>query len=251
MVLEAFDFDADGDVDLADYGKFMRVFGLTGPVAGISLFWDFDDCGAAWDRSDHGHHGVVYGALPLGSPFGEWSLWFDGMDDFVEVVDTADFAFAGESFTLAAQVAIVDNPDEFRFFIDISDTDMAPGVRIAKLPSGVNEGRFYAELCEASGVCTQVLGLDDGETLLTMNDYLLVVAVVDWDSCELTFYVDGVEQGCSPLVNVDLPEAEALKVRIGCSASDSCYHLGGINDVRIYRRALREWDVARLFDVPP
>jgi hypothetical protein len=211
--------------------------------------------GNANDETGNGHDGTVSGAILTADRFGNANsaYSFDGIDDGIEILNSADFGFSG-SFSVSLWVQIVDNADLYRHFIWFGENflESFPEFCIAKSRSGYFDGPLYTELYTNTHSKPWVTSLDNGEQL-PKNEWLHLVSIVDSGEHKLKFYLNDSLQGSIDYDSLDLSVISSLKVYIGrCPgpAPYSGFHYGLLDDVRVYNRTLSETEITELYTVP-
>ena len=230
-------------------------------VGGLVAYYRLDggSPGASDDTSGYGQHGQVHGnPVAMGSGRGG-ALRFDGASDYVEIDDTnvLDQTFAG-SFTVAAWV----KPDDVPPWTTASDRAYAVFTSPNMSMEYDTNRKFFVRLKTSDG---QV-------SILTTDTFVPDVwhhlaTVVDGDNGLLFLYVDGQLVGAAPTSftgQVTPPPAEADEVawmgqyyaqyRIGVNDPlfdyEMNYFKGGIDDLRVFNRALDAGEIAAVIPEP-
>jgi len=218
---------------------------------GLLGYWSFDD-GTATDNSGNGHDGVIYGAVSTEGISGQ-ALWFDGVDDYVEIPDTSDFAFVNQSVTFAAWVKVLDNHPNYRKYISLGNynSDGRPILSIFKCSANYHQGRIQFQLYPI-GPQVYADSVLTGSELISENWYH-VAGVIDRDNSMIKLYVNGVLQNTGGMVDYDFSQVNDLRLRFGQQTmpdeySPNTWHYGPLDEIRIYDRALSDEEILWLYD---
>jgi hypothetical protein len=190
---------------------------------GLVAYFPFD--GDANDASGNGHHGTVDGATLTTDRNGEdgRAYAFDGVDDFISVMDSPDFDIGGGDMTVLAWVLHEAGP---RFKGLISHTNGAEAV----------DGWWWT-----LGRGTMWVSIDDNDHIYRATvplDAWVHLAFVKSGS-EITFYVDGTAHGNPVDRGKNINDSDGnLRVGMEGSTYGEFFFLGEIDDVRFYNRAL-------------
>ena len=236
-------------------GNFKKMKDESGSVAldnNLIGCWHFDEGSGdiAYDSSSHNNNGTIYGASWVGGISGK-ALWFDGNDDYVRIFDTNDFEFVNQSFTFFTWVKILNNANEWRMFICLGDIDGPPVVYLGKSRNGYVDGRIIFRVFNSAHQNATCLSVDDGDAL-PKNQWMHVAGVVNYESNLITLYVNGGVQESQPLVDLNLSEAQHLRLLFGnYSRPDTTYehhHYGPMDEVHIYNRALNDTEILEYYE---
>lgn len=228
---------------------------------GLIAHFTFDD-GTAADVTGNGHDGILHGTpTPSAGRFGQAFL-FDRYD-YIEVTNTDAFRFANQSATISLWATVVDNANSSYTFMTIGDDGESPNVywQLGKTRSGDENGHIAAILIESYHPevrCDRKSDLSGPE--LPKNEWMHIVSVLDQDSGEIRLFIDGVEQfdsysGSSTLIDSSqFATQDPLYVLIGGLMFDNWSspagnHIGLIDDVRIYDRALSATEIQEMYVV--
>jgi len=214
-------------------------------------YWSFND-GTANDISGNKNHGTKYGVkyLSSGGPDGSGCFSFDGVDDYISINDVSDFRFVNQDLSFCCWVTILDNIDDYRYFITLTGTDGSyPGVVLEKCRSGLKGGRILMQTRGTPDTKAIVQSIEDGDTL-PKNKWMFVVGVVDYPN-SVKLYIDGVLQESVSAIDFDLTQVDNLKLYFGWLPYDMQYwgpHYGKIDEVFIYGNALSEQEIQLLYE---
>ena len=190
---------------------------------GLVAYFPFD--GDANDASGNGHHGTVHGAALTTDRNGEdgRAYAFDGVDDFISVMDSPDFDIGVGDMTVLAWVFQEVGP-QFKGLI--SHTNGAEAV----------DGWWWT-----LGRGTMWVSMADNDHIYRStapSDAWVHLAFVKSGS-EITFYVDGTSHG-NPIDHGKNINDSDGNLRIGMQGATygERFFFGEIDDVRFYNRAL-------------
>ena len=202
--------------------------------------------GNANDESGNGNHGTIFGATQIADRFGnsDHAYYFDGIDDYIDCGDGQEFEMGLSDFSLSVWIKeefINGNGSVVGKRGNFGGTD--PGYVIATRPPTGKLNGYYR--------------FDDGSRTQwpqTFNNNLdgawhHVVMVMDRDDSVLV-YLNGVKHGSadvSPLAS-ETCDAPGVKFIIGNDDILQQFFKGGIDDIRLYKRALSQAGVDSLFN---
>jgi len=183
------------------------------------------------DRSGHGNHGTINGTLDVAGKIGR-AREFDGIDDYIEVQDSADLHVSA-GITIAAWV-----------YLEADHTGGAPTM-IRK------QGSFLLELGDAgTNRPTFLLWWSDG-TLTRLDGP--PVPKSEWhhwagtfDGTQMRLYIDGVVVSSLAVSKKIATSSEPL--RMGHWTAE--WFQGILDGVRLYSRALSGDEIAALVYPP-
>lgn len=203
----------------------------------LVLHYDFegDDAKKALDRSGNGNDGTISGATRVPGRLGGKALAFDGVNDYVSC---GALAAMGAAWTVTFWFETT-TFEEGRSLFEASWTDGFTNPSV---------GPYVASSPNAGGIL--LFGLASGSGLLTRS------VAFEWHHIALTYfqgtartYYDGkrtlsLDDHVSPptFANIQLGRGTGLG-----TLAKSAYYRGKLDDVRIYRRALEEFDVNDVF----
>lgn len=196
-------------------------------------YWNFDEDsgGVASDLSGNGNDGTIHGAKLVDGKHGK-ALSINGVDDYVEVSDSASFDL-GDAMTLITWI----NPDKVtsydRIIAKPHTTFASPYNMYSLIFDNAGHARF--EGC-IGGHKTEI----NGVSKIQLNEWTHIAAT--YDSLQLKLYVNGNLESTKDLTGGiytnDMP------IYIGCNIFYSGENFNGIIDeVRIYNYALTEDEI--------
>ena len=196
---------------------------------GLVAYYPFN--GNSNDESGNGNDGTVNGSVLTTNRFGSQAgaYWFNGTDSFIELTDI-DLT---ESFTLTAWVA----PEKYIVSI-LGKYQIGPEAYEMLINSS---GYFYGH---TRGHTEPGSTLVSASNPIGLNRWTAVTFVFDSAGSLGSLYANGTLLQSGFLTNS--PDND-FNTRIGRSVWGGNGFLGGIDDVRIYNRALSADDVAALF----
>jgi len=216
-------------IDRGPYEAYKREI-LSGDGLVLALFMDEGRGDRVIDASGKGNHGTVYGAR-WRKERGIWTLSFDGVDDYVEVADSASLDITDEitieawvklnSFASASNnIVLTDSwTNANRIMLFVKD-DGAAVFRVEP-PDGTNQ--------------------DATKSGIELNKWYHLAG--RYNSEAVTIFVNGVEG--TPYNNPVARGSANYNWTIGAMTSASIYTNGTIDEVRIYNRALSADEIAR------
>ena len=222
--------------------------------SGLVGHWTFDGAnvvnGVIRDISGQGNHGntisIATSTFYTAGKIGQ-GLQFDGVDDEIpfDSVTAFDFSTANR-FTISAWVkpdgnnagdivlsrgSVFTSPDYVVYHLGISNTNLT---------------RYQASISDG----TNQLMLNSPIDSVVVNQWQHLSLV--WDGTTLVLYKDGVSVGSvtgtfTGLWNGDI--VAKRKTSIGANGMDDNFYFdGGIDDVRVYNRALSASEIAQLYN---
>jgi hypothetical protein len=202
--------------------------------------------GDAEDASGNGNHGLVVGATLIPDRFGnrDNAYQFDGIDDIIEVPfdPSLNLNFRGSiSLWLKYEPQA---PDTYYTLVEKSDPDRGGHARYGMWIIG-NRAEFCID--SASAGFQQCL---DSEVALRPGEWHHIAGVTNGDS--LTIYIDGQAAGSSSYPR-DSISVSGFELFMGADLYNDqvVYLAGGLDDIRLYRRALSPDEVQQLFTETP
>jgi subtilisin family serine protease len=205
--------------------------------------WKFDEGeGAIAYDSAGSNDGTVYGATWITGQI-NGALSFDGVDDYVEVIDSNDTLDIEDSITIAAWVKLNDLSDVY--FI------------VTKQPTGTSRtnypGNYVFRTTPLYGYLQLYYQTGTGDHEISKNTSTSGIGVGAWNHAAVTlvqdgninFYINGSPAGTVPQEGVfGLINDEPI--RIGTRKDAWSYFNGNIDDVRIYQRALSDEEIQEI-----
>jgi uncharacterized repeat protein (TIGR01451 family) len=219
--------------------------GIYSNQAGLVGLWHFKEGSGSStaDDSSQGNNGTIYGATWIRDTPPLWqvkdfALWFDGLDDYVDVGDRPSLDLGTSDFTIEG------------WFLS-SNLAAQQDRRI------VAKGTFYQVLFETAGPNKRLrLNISDGsvEANVFTSDYSLNGLDGQWIHFAFTVdrdgnsygFINGVKGNAYDVSGVGSVSSD-LKLYIGAYTTNNInvygHFNGGIDELRIYTRALPEDEI--------
>lgn len=197
----------------------------------------------ARDCSGHGHDGVVLSA-PSGGGWtaGKFGGGFtaDTSSGCINLGTPAELVFGGASFTVAAWAKVRSYGTGVpaaptRYLVGHTRDTQVAGWRLGTDPGSVFSFRYH-DTTGGTPITQTANGQPTGQ-------WFHVTA--RFSATEIRIFLDGVPVGTPGATGAITPPVAAT-VRIGCRGADDAYLDGTIDEVRLYKRALSDADIAAL-----
>ena len=232
------DIDLDGQIDLADYSIFSENwnFCIGHDLAG---WWQFDETAGtqADDSSTYGNDGTLMNG-PVWTGSGELS--FDGINDYVEVLDSNSLSFTNQ-ITISTWIQLAVDDDRFmKIVVQPSSVDSVDPWENYCIDLRNKNPRFTL----SSGVPGTWNGCFDTSYSSPLDVGVWYHLAGTYDGSTMTLYVNG-QPTQTHQVALTLGD-NALPVYIGGRPEEAHFN-GLIDEVRIYNRALTETEIQNLF----
>ena len=232
---------------------------------GLVLYLPFDEApaaGAVKDESTLGNHGSVSGAVfnPTGGKLGG-AYQFDGVDDFIYIPKNASLNVgAGDGLTLSAWYKTSTNSETN---VQSPILEWSPG---PQGPSGRAGVHLWANVYgfqwhpptnptgggTGANIVAANLSFPENETNYVIsttdrprNEWHHLVVTYDRPSQMARVYLDGIAQQQRFF---DITPATDYDIYIGKRPTDYQRLMGLVDEVRVYNRALSEFEVASLYN---
>jgi hypothetical protein len=205
---------------------------------GLIAHYPFD--GNADDASGNGYHGVVHGATLVPNRFGvpDSAYSFDGVNDYINVVPGPNLMGARQ-FAISAWVKSNGSGKNCAFFIGIGSTN-ARIVSMLGTPTNCGSFNFAGQFRSYISGGPEVISNDD----VDYNDDQWHFFVFTYNGSRVELYIDAQLIATNAFSGEVTSPATAI---IG-SYFDLNHAFGGIiDDIRIYNRALAEYEIKELF----
>ena len=201
---------------------------------GLVGYWRFDEetGSTAKDSSPYGNDGTIYGATRVRGTIGK-ALSFDGVDDYVEVPDSASLDMKGDEITITFWMK-QNELDKDRFLVSKGGNYNAYQWR-----TYLNNHNKLVFCVYAGGSFNCVTG----NTQLTDTQNFHHVAAV-YDGSQMIIYLDGEVDNSKPKTGNFEPTT--YNVYIGRRPAGT-YFNGTIDEVRIYNRALSPGEIKIIY----
>ncbi|MFC2087179.1 LamG-like jellyroll fold domain-containing protein [Bacteroidota bacterium] len=201
-------------------------------LEGIVAFYPFN--GNAEDSSGYENNGTVTGAVPVSDRFGNDSsaYYFDGTDDNIIVANDNSLDLT-TAYTLTAWIKPISTSGKYLICKD----DAVYPAHVYSLDIYPGQVRsVYRDIAASTHQTT-------GSTTITSDKWQFIAGT--WDGSILTVYYNGLLENISSQGSTI--STNAMDLEIGYSSSGSNYYNGIIDDVRIYKRALDEGEIADVY----
>ena len=228
-----------------------RYDGVLDIATGLVGRWTFD--ADASDATIPAYNGVLSGNAAIDNvapPFGAGSLALDGNGDYVELSASRADIGALTQGTLAAWIRTSDATNTQSILAIADNRD-----NISYSAIGIYQGGFFFDVAEAD---TYLLQVADNTNIADGAWHHVAVTI---DASGNTFYVDGVTttnltyydgSASTSAFLSDVTQATSLQIGIADGKNGLEWDFnGGLDDVRVYDRALSAADIATLADKPP
>jgi hypothetical protein len=214
--------------------------GVPDPIA----HWKLDDDGREARDSAGSHHGTIHGAVLHEGKIGQARLFDRSKEEFVSIPHSPDFEIG--TFTVSAWVWLTKEPTfsgilgtrtggEFNFDMKVNADkvhgDIGDGTRW--IDTKIN---FYKDDVGSNG---------QGGDLATERWYLIAF-VIDNEKKECRLYLDGDRKKSIPFTGEPRLMRQGQTMTIGNTGAGE-FMDGVIDDVRIWKQALTDQQVAKLF----
>ncbi len=213
------------------------------PTDGLAGWWPFN--GNANDESGNGNDGVVNGATVTEDRFGNAgkAYAFDGIDDFIEVANSATNTITGD-LTMSAWVKTIgSNGQNYQTVISKRETywtwEYAMGL-------SYHDGIIH----NTKALAARGLGMGNQEqawsnTPYEINSWELWTAT--FSSGEVRLYKNGILDYSAPFNLVPNPQNSPLLFGRNTLVDNSEQFNGSLDDIGIWNRALTEQEIQNLY----
>lgn len=212
---------------------------------GLVAFYPFE--GDAKDYSGNGNDGTIHGVQFSQNSNGNpgLSAYFDGVDDYIEVLDNESLRFADSSFSISVW-----------FEVQISQDKNGFGAMVAKRGSGSRQGYIFGlDFGYLEKDFAPALQISGGE-----NPYVIAreAATDGWHHLAVTynhkdyetyFYLDAKPIPSEPLRGTMLPPLgvhDNLRIGVDSESNKKYWFSGNLDNIRLYNRALSAYEVSQL-----
>ena len=210
----------------------MTLYALRDDSCVLHLPMNEGSSSVVYDHSRYGNHGQIVGANWTQGKFG-WCLSFDGVDDYVEVPDSASLNITDE-ITVEAWVN-GDLASQYKGILEKRDSTESG---FALLSWGADSIKF-----EITNI-----GLYIQKTGLESFRWYHVVGTYDSSIGKGCLYINGVKVGEKTVSGtIKTNNARLFIGSRGIGDKPAAYFNGTIDEVRIYNRALSAEEIKRLY----
>ncbi len=212
--------------------------------AGLVAYYPFD--GNAIDETGNGNDGIEYGGMSYISGVSGQAASFDGVDDFITVLDSPSLRLSNTDFTLSTWVYEKNRNPSYSDAILYKRGNGSLNGWIFSITGEINvvapDGRvLYRVSSGTDPYATSQQGI-------SLNNWHHVTLIYKNVSETIEIYIDGVFDSIA--TNIPSPNPQtANDLYIGKDSSDmyDYYFDGFIDDTRIYNRALSEEEIEELY----
>jgi hypothetical protein len=200
-------------------------------LEGLIAYYPFD--GNADDASGNGHHGTVHGATITTDRNGEdgKAYYFDGVDDYISVMDSPDFDIGAGDMTVFAWIS-------YEIGLNAKKT-------IISQTTGLNsEDGWWWFIMKT--ISAHFLDLNIGEVFFYSDppkqktwSHLAIVK----EGNTITFYIDGIADEGHSFGRTIIDSDEDLLIGTKRSNKWDTFFLGKIDELGFYNRALSEDEI--------
>ncbi len=219
--------------------------------------WNFDEGAgvSAIDSAPGSNNGTIHGATYVPGRVGSHALWFDGMNDYVDVGVASDLDLAGTNYTVAwwnkwggENAAGFGTGQGIQRIVTMNDgNDQSGGYSFYR--GAVYDSSLSLE--HSNGYNNNVY---TGH-LLPLHTWEHVAVTYDFSTGQRTLYVNGNVEGSFPIVGGYLTSDGDDRLLFGAIDNTPGFGIGqffhgAIDDIRIYDSALNNDDVRALVPEP-
>ncbi len=239
-------------VIIASIGFIFASKSFAGLNDGLAAYYPFN--GNANDESGNGNNGTVNGATPTTGLLGS-AYSFDGINDSIRVPDADGLdPYSTQEITIATWLNLPSYQTQNGSYVW--------GIVGKTVTSGRENGGFVLDIRNANSPSPSDVGklhfgiVYDGlhfqyawsDTLVPLNQWVHVAFTHD-ASNNSNFYINGQPAGSDTTITQTF-ENTSHDLWIGHSGSFADYFYGGMDDVRLYNRALSADEIKQLAIVP-
>ncbi|MDQ6966022.1 MAG: LamG domain-containing protein, partial [Mariprofundaceae bacterium] len=199
---------------------------------GLAGYWTFDEGVGivANDVSGNGNTGTILNGATYGPGYLNTGLYFDGINDNVEIPDAVSLNPSAITISAFVQVDALTG--------DIVSQDGEAFDRQYRI--NIFGGHFRAHVGTTTG-----FWVFDGATSIIVGSQHHVA--MTYDGSTLKLFVDGVLDGSMPVTGNLISTPQPVRIGGGAPIGQSqLYYTGGIDEVKLYKRALAACEVERL-----
>lgn len=219
----------------------------------LEAYFSFNDGTANVTSGQVTNGGTISGAISDFDRFGNpnKAMFFDGIDDYINFGDLANYQFGSNSFTIALWI-----------YADMGQ--LGQGVPIGKRGfTGGDKAYMFGWDAYGPGMTTGELMLyyrdDNGAVgysnfqtkIIAGNFWTHIAMVFDRNTDDLHLYIDGVLESTRDITGLSTFNAtgsSAGELMAGRSSEGGQYFSGGVDDIYVFRRALTTNDILALYN---
>jgi len=198
----------------------------------LAFDWGEPSGGFAYDLSQHGNYGVIYGAVRQRGRLNH-ALKFDGIDDYVLVNNSA-------SLELKDEISVV--MWVYRFKEGIVNGNFNKGFDYYGYITATNKAQF--RLVNSAGVATVIFGSSD----IYSHKWYMITRVYDGKEAtdNMMIYLNDAILDAVGTFNGPI-RTSTSNISIGATTPTTELMYGLIGSVRIYNRALSEKEIREMY----
>ncbi len=198
---------------------------------GLAAYYPFD--GNANDASGKGNHGTVNGPVLTADRLGVSgkAYQFDGSDDYIRTTDSSSLNLTGD-LSISAWIRPTRRGDNAILFSNMLEVSPHSGYQLRFIPSGGI--RFMSGSQSVFG-----------NRVVPLNTWTRVTATLSGTTARV--YINNVLDLAG---TVGVPTTSSVDQTIGSSYSPFYFYQGGMDDLRVYNRALSFSEVQQLALLP-
>lgn len=222
-------------------------------TSNLEAYFSFNDGTANVTSGQVTNGGTISGAISSNDRFGnpDKAMFFDGINDYINFGDLANYQFGSNSFTIA--LWIYAGMDQSGQGIPIGKRGFTGGDKAYMFGWGSNgPGTTTGELMLYYRDDNGAVGYSDFQTMIIGgNLWKHITMVFDRNTDGLYFYVDGLIQNIrdiSGLSTFNATGSTGGELMAGRSSEGSQYYSGGVDDIYVFRRALTPNDISALYN---
>ena len=211
------------------------------PTGGLVGWWPFN--GNANDESGNGNNGVVNGATLTEDRFGQMSsaYYFNGSNNGITISDATSLDL--NNFSICAWVEITDF-SPLAHEILTKGGDLSENYEILIYGSPTDAGAVETAIRWTNGSRSGINSSWGGANI-QQNQWSLIVTTYNTTNGQCEIYING---SFVTDVNIGLtPQTNNSSLSFGFDPSAGRYHLGKIDDIAIYNRALTPQEIQNLY----
>lgn len=216
----------------------------TGDITtGLVAYYPFN--GSGNDASGNGNNGTVYGATLTTDRFGNANsaFGFNGTSNYIQVADANSLDFGNTtSFTISCWIKTTGTDGNFHGIV--TKSTITPTTEL-----GWQLGSQNNVIQNEFGGGTTVANFH-GNILINNNNWHLITYIVNRNTNNASYYVDGILDNSLNSSNFSLNISNSRPMYFGADRQLGApyFFQGSIDDIRIYNRVLSQSEVTALYN---